>query len=402
MTTARRPLPTLRRVLARVHFRVTFFAVALAGLTVLMTGVATIVAAAQNNLRLVADTASYTVAPALVFNDAEAARDSIAPLAAANGVAEIRVLTNDGHVLATWRRAPDATLSLARPLAATFFAQPIRAEIRHQGRVVGELQVMGDARDIAGYVSSGIAGALACLIVTALAAHFLAQSLQRSIIEPLGAIADVAHAVRADRAFGRRAPHAPIAEIDQLGVDFNALLAELDDWHHHLRRENERLSHRAAHDALTGLPNRANFEQCLSSALVKARGDGQPFALLYLDGDGFKAINDRYGHAAGDAVLVEIAVRLRACLRAGDIAARLGGDEFALLLAAPSGRDAIARIEICLAERLHYPIRLPSGDKVRAGLSVGSAVFPEDGTDADALVHAADAGMYAAKAKAER
>ena len=402
MTAARRPLPTLRKVLARVHFRVTFFAVALAGLTVLMTGVATIVAAAQDNLRLVADTASYTVAPALVFNDADAARESIAPLAAANGVAEIRVMTTNGHVLATWRRPPGATLSLARPLAALFFSQPVRAEIRHQGRVVGELQVTGDARDIAGYVSSGVAGALACLIVTALAAHFLAQSLQRSIIDPLAEIAEVAHAVRADRAFGRRTKPAPIAEIDQFGSDFNALLAELDDWHHHLRRENERLSHRAAHDALTGLPNRANFEQCLSTALIRARNDGQTFALLYLDGDGFKAVNDRHGHAAGDAVLVEIAVRLRACLRAGDIAARLGGDEFALLLAAPSARDAIARVQICLEERMHYPIRLPSGDKVRVGLSVGSAVFPDDGSNADALIDAADAGMYAAKQRAER
>ena len=195
---------------------------------------------------------------------------------------------------------------------------------------------------------------------------------------------------------------APIAEIEALGGDFNSLLAELDDWHHHLRRENERLSHRAAHDDLTGLPNRASFEQCLSSALVQARQDGQPFALLYLDGDGFKAVNDRFGHAAGDAVLVEIAIRLKACLRAGDIAARLGGDEFGLLLAAPAGRDAIARVQLCLSERMGYPIRLPSGDKVRVGLSVGSAVFPEDGNDAAALVNVADSEMYAAKQRAER
>lgn len=397
-----RPLPTLRQVLARVHFRVTLFAVALAGLTVLLTGIATIAAAAHNNLRLVADSASYTVAPAVVFGDAEAARDSIAPLAAANGVAEIRVVTSEGRDLAMWRRPQDSAVSLARPLAALFFARPVRAPILHQGRQIGEVLVSGDARDIAGYVSSGIAGALACLVVTAAAAHFLARSLQRSVIAPLDAIAGVAHAVRTERAFGRRAPHAPIAEIEALGGDFNSLLAELDDWHHHLRRENERLSHRAAHDDLTGLPNRASFEQCLSSALVQARQDGQPFALLYLDGDGFKAVNDRHGHAAGDAVLGEIAIRLKACLRAGDVAARLGGDEFGLLLAAPAGRDAVARVQLCLSERMGYPIRLPSGEKVRVGLSVGSAVFPEDGGDATALVNVADSEMYAVKQRAER
>ncbi len=402
MTPAPRQLPTLRQVLARVHFRVTLFAVALAGLTVLMTGIATIAAAAHNNLRLVAESASYTVAPALVFGDADAARDSIAPLAAANGVATIRVMTNNGRELAAWQRPAEPRLSLARPLAALFFAEPVHAPIVHQGQRIGEVEVTGDARDIAGYVSLGVAGAIACLVVTAAAAHFLARSLQRSVIEPLDAIATVAHSVRTERAFGRRAPQAPIAEIDALGSDFNSLLAELDDWHHHLRRENERLSHRAAHDDLTGLPNRATFEQCLSSALVQARQDGQPFALLYLDGDEFKAVNDRYGHAAGDVVLVEIATRLRACLRAGDIAARLGGDEFGLLLAAPSGRDAIARIQVCLKERMGYPIRLPSGDKVRCGLSVGSAVFPDDGGDAAALVNTADGEMYAAKQRAGR
>jgi diguanylate cyclase (GGDEF)-like protein len=392
----------LRQVLARVHFRVTLFAVALAGLTVLLTGIATIAAAAQNNLRLVAESASYTVAPALVFGDADAARESIAPLAAANGVAEIRVVASDGRVLATWQRPAQSGLSLARPLAALLFAEPVRAPILHQGRRIGEVLVSGDARDIAGYVSWGIAGAIGCLVVTAAAAHFLAHSLQRSVIEPLAAIAGVAHTVRTERAFGRRAPHAPIAEIDALGSDFNSLLAELDDWQHHLRREHERLSHRVAHDDLTGLPNRASFEQCLTSALVQARQDGQPFALLYLDGDGFKAVNDRYGHAAGDAVLMEIAVRLRACLRAGDVAARLGGDEFGLLLAAPSGREAIARVQLCLEERMGYPIRLPADAVVRVGLSVGSAVFPDDGGDAAALVNAADAEMYVAKQRAAR
>lgn len=402
MSSADRALPTLRQVLSRVHFRVTLFAVAVAGVTVLMTGIATVVAAAQNNLRLVADSASYTVAPALVFGDAEAARDSIAPLAAANGVAEIRVLTVDGRELAMWRRPGETSFSLASPLAALFFADPIRAPIQHQGRTIGQVVVSGDARDIAGYVGSGILGALACLVVTAVGAHYLARSLQHSVIGPLDAIAAVAHGVRAERTFSRRAPPAPIAEIDALSSDFNALLAELDDWHHHLRRENEQLSHRAAHDDLTGLPNRASFTRFLSSALVQARKDRQSFALLYLDGDGFKAVNDRYGHGAGDAVLVEIAVRLRDCLRAGDIAARLGGDEFGLLLAAPAGRDAIARIQACLKERMDDPIHLPTGDAVHIGLSVGSAVFPDDGRDATALVNAADAEMYAAKQKAAR
>jgi len=334
MSRKSRPLPTLRQVLAGVHFRVTLFAVAMAGITVLLTGVATIVATSRNNLQLVAQSASYTVAPAVIFGDRHAAREGLIPFAR-DGVAAIRVTSNDGHLLASWQRPASPHFSIARPIAALFFAAPITAPVKLGDRVVGQVAVSGDARDIAGYIGSGAAGALACLIITAIAARLLAQRLQSSVIEPLAAIAEVAHAVSADRAFERRAPPSTIAEIDALSGDFNSLLAELDDWHRQLRRENEQLSHSAAHDALTGLPNRAHFEQRLAGMLVQAGASNQSFALLYLDGNEFKAINDRYGHRAGDAVLVEVAERLRQCLRAGDLAARLGGDEFGLLLAAP-------------------------------------------------------------------
>lgn len=393
---AGRPLPSLRLVLTRVHVRVTLFAVAVAGITVMLTGIATVVATSRNNLRLVAQSASYTVAPAVVFRDADAVREAIAPFAS-DGVAAIRVVTASGETLAEWHRPHAAGPSIAPAIAALFFAEPASAPVRLGERVVGRILVSGDARDIAGYIGSGIIGALACLTLTAITTRLLAVRLQRVVVEPLSAIAELAHSVRAERAFERRAPPSTIAEIDTLSSDFNALLAELDTWDRQWRSENARLSHSAAHDALTGLSNRAHFEHELENAIAKARGTARSFAILYLDGDGFKMVNDRHGHSAGDAVLVEVASRLRASLRGGDVAARLGGDEFALLLAPPAGAQAVARVRRAVEAAMAPPVRLPSGVALPVGVSIGAAVYPRDGDDAAALIAAADADMYAEK-----
>lgn len=389
-------LPSLRLVLTRVHFRVTLFAVAVAGITVMLTGIATVVATSRNNLRLIAQSASYTVAPAVIFRDADAAREGIAPFAT-NGVAAIRVIASDGAVLTEWHRPGSNRLSIAPPIAALFFAQPAEAPVTFGDRMVGRVLVSGDATDIAGYIGSGLIGALACLVLTAIATRLLAKRLQRSVVEPLSAIAELAHTVRTERAFERRAPASTIAEIDTLSGDFNALLAELDAWDRQLRSENARLSHSAAHDALTGLHNRAHFEQELASAIVQARSARRSFALLYLDGDGFKVVNDRYGHGAGDAVLAEVAARLRGILRGGDLAARLGGDEFAILLAPPAGALAVARVRQAIEAAMIAPFRLPSGVALSIGLSVGAAVYPRDGEDTNTLIASADADMYADK-----
>lgn len=400
MTPPARPLPTLRAVLARVHFRVTLFAVGIAGLTVLLAGFATIVDYAQQNLHLVAQSASYTVAPAIIFDDPEAARESIAPLAAAEGVAEIAVVALRGGrelVRLGHPEEHDDLFGIDWLTARLVFPSVVAAPVVHRGVTIGEVRVRGDPAVVGGYIRRGLASALACLLITAIATHFLARRLQQGVIGSLNAIAAVAHNVREERAFGRRAPPAGIAEIDALGRDFNALLDELDEWHVHLRREREELSHQARHDTLTNLPNRVDFEHHLAIALDQAREDGRSFAILYLDGDGFKAVNDRYGHATGDHVLIEIAARLRASIRAQDVAARLGGDEFAVLLPAPSGMDAVVRVRESLAERMAEPIALSSGEALAMKLSVGAAVYPEDGTDIATLLNVADAGMYASK-----
>ena len=157
-----------------------------------------------------------------------------------------------------------------------------------------------------------------------------------------------------------------------------------------------RVQEQANHDPLTQLPNRRFFEQWLGYSLAQARRDGAPLALLFLDLDGFKAVNDRHGHKAGDELLVEIARRLRQTVRESDILARLGGDEFALL--APNAKDGreLAHVAQRLLQVLDDPGQPALSDQP-IGASIGVALFPEDATDVQGLFAAADAAMYAAK-----
>lgn len=163
-----------------------------------------------------------------------------------------------------------------------------------------------------------------------------------------------------------------------------------------LRRTERELEHLAAHDPLTGLANRHKLQRELRMMLEKMKGSGEGFALLYLDLDGFKEVNDRHGHDVGDGVLREVGRRLRLGVRQSDTVARLGGDEFVVLLPGACNREAASRIADSLRNRLRAPFMVPDAEVV-LDASVGIACFPDDGDEADTLISHADHAMYAAK-----
>lgn len=154
----------------------------------------------------------------------------------------------------------------------------------------------------------------------------------------------------------------------------------------------------AAHDALTGLPNRHCFVEQLEESISYARRYGRRLGLLFVDVDHFKRINDRRGHAAGDAALGEVARRLRAALRSSDLAARLGGDEFAILVKDIGRADDAAVVARNVLQALRRPWLL-DGSEEPLSASVGVALFPEDAKRPDRLLRAADTAMYVAKSE---
>jgi diguanylate cyclase len=162
------------------------------------------------------------------------------------------------------------------------------------------------------------------------------------------------------------------------------------------QRDQARIHRLAHHDPLTGLENRHALGMRLERQLAQARRTRQPLAVLFIDLDHFKKINDSLGHQAGDELLTGAAARMKDLLRDVDTLARLGGDEFIIVLGGPLSPDSVSAVAVRLVESLQQPYRL-AGTTAHSGASVGVAFFPDDGADADTLLRHADMAMYAAK-----
>ncbi|MEG4320283.1 CHASE2 domain-containing protein [Microcoleus sp. Aus8_D2] len=163
-----------------------------------------------------------------------------------------------------------------------------------------------------------------------------------------------------------------------------------------LKQKNAELSHQAYHDALTGLPNRKMFHESLHLSLERASSNQELVALLFLDLDGFKSINDTLGHHAGDLLLKTVASRLKKCLRGSDTISRLGGDEFTVILPAIPGPEEAAKVAEKICDAIMQPFILEE-HTVSVTTSIGISLYPIDGQESDILVKNADAAMYRAK-----
>lgn len=188
----------------------------------------------------------------------------------------------------------------------------------------------------------------------------------------------------------------PLASFDEADRDFVLVVASMIGAHLARERHERELAELAFIDGLTRLPNRVYFREQIDLAIAQTQREGGAFAVHYVDLDGFKAVNDRHGHEAGDHVLAVIAARLKMAARLSDVVARLGGDEFVVLqrrYECPRGASLLAQRLIDAAAE---PIVIRD-EIIRLGASIGVAVFPNDATAADELLRCADAAMYRAK-----
>lgn len=164
------------------------------------------------------------------------------------------------------------------------------------------------------------------------------------------------------------------------------------------KKAEERIRYQANYDALTGLPNRALFLDRLEHAVATARRQKYTLGLMFIDLDGFKAVNDTLGHEAGDQLLKGAGERLRACVRESDTVARLGGDEFTVIMEGVEGREGAAVVAQRVIDTLEVPFDL-NGKQGHVSASIGIALLPEDAADSEGLLRNADTAMYAAKSQ---
>jgi diguanylate cyclase (GGDEF)-like protein/PAS domain S-box-containing protein len=163
-----------------------------------------------------------------------------------------------------------------------------------------------------------------------------------------------------------------------------------------MKEHQHKLEHMAHFDPLTGIPNRALLADRLNQAISHTQRTGTLMAICYLDLDGFKPVNDQFGHKAGDALLIEMARRMGDCIRAGDTVARIGGDEFVILLLGLSGHDECESALVRLLQEISRPVMV-DGNSLCVSASVGVTLFPEDDAETEILLRHADRAMYQAK-----
>ncbi|MGF6673918.1 diguanylate cyclase domain-containing protein [Paraburkholderia tuberum] len=223
----------------------------------------------------------------------------------------------------------------------------------------------------------------------------LAILFARALTKPLHLLAYAATHLFADHAMHTL----PLKRTDEIGVlarCFERLRCEIRAQMDTLHSKQSELVHLASHDVLTGLPNRMLFMQKLENAIEEARFRREGLAVLFVDLDRFKQINDQFGHSVGDKVLVAVARRLKDVLYAGDVVARLGGDEFIVLIEGHRAAEVTPEIAERIMDALNETLTV-DGNSMTVGASIGISEFPHDSGNAEELLLNADAAMYAAK-----
>ena len=271
--------------------------------------------------------------------------------------------------------------------------------VLHEGQTIARLRLSFDDSEVGRLLAERMGGTIA--LVTAqvlLGIAVLAGVLSMRLLRPIDVLKRQAGGLAA------REPLPPHAwprrdELGQLGQHLNSVHGQINGLIRELENKNAELRRMAMQDALTGLPNRALLRELFEHEAAAARREDTTLALMFVDLDQFKAINDTHGHAAGDQLLVAVSRTLKETVRSSDVVCRMGGDEFLIMLPRVAAWEAIGETAERLLAALDRPHPLGCGvEAVRVRASIGIARHPHDGADFDALVRAADVAMYRSKA----
>ena len=369
------------------------------------TAIEAMTESSQVQAAIIADNANA----ALSFDDAKAGREILSTLRAQPSIELARLRSLDGGEFATYRR--DA--SVAQPWqpelkenenhAVRGERMYLRRAVEFAGRPVGVLELWVDLSQAYSRLWSAVLFTLLTALLIAIGTALVAAYFQKRLAHPLRELLRTMQTIRSDRDYSVRAPIFTQDEVATFATGFNEILDQVKEQQRDLQIElaerteaEHRLAHIAHHDAVTGLPNRHHFSISLEKMLAQSLEKGRGLAVMFIDLDNFKYVNDSLGHHAGDLLLHAVAARLQSGVRKGDVLCRIGGDEFALVA---EGIDDQAQIAV-LAEKIIAIIKPPFdmfGEKIYVGASAGIARAPFDGIDPQTLLRNADAAMYHAK-----
>lgn len=360
---------------------------------------------ANNTNDLVARSVAFAGEPALRFRDVEAMREIAIDMAHRENLSEISVTDAHGNLWLRHERERTGLIdALARYIDRLFLSQAAVANVASDGQVLGQVSLRSDGHMLLRYLGLVLLSLLLCFGATAVAVLAISQRLSRAIVEPVKDLAGLTRELRTTRSYDRRASSTTVREFNDLADDFNSLLSELQAQqariaarHTDLQTANESLRHASRHDGLTGLANRAYLVEHLGALLNQCKQQHQRAAALFVDVDKFKAVNDQHGHEAGDALLMALANRLLASVRASDFVSRLGGDEFIVVLSPLTDMREVDACVMRIQEALAPSLTLNDGTELNMSVTIGAAVYPDHAQNIDELIRSADAAMYTAK-----
>jgi diguanylate cyclase (GGDEF)-like protein len=424
---------SIRHKLIALMVAVSFVSLLIASIAFIKTDRMNTQQVVSDNLETMASIIAANSTAAIMFGDAAAAAETLGFLDSRTHIQAAAIYNATGEIFASHIKSgldvefPEAD-SLQKIILFRNTHIELNLPIVYQGETIGAVYLRSDIHAIHQRLAMFlriVAGVVLCSLLLTIA---LSTRMSRIITDPLLRLSDIARQITTEKNYTLRVNGREKDELGNLIADFNAMLDEiqardnaLEDHKHMLeervdRRTRElkianqelesakeeaesvarRMEYHAHHDGLTGLPNRALLNDRISTELAHARRHKTVMALLFLDLDRFKLINDSLGHATGDQLLRVISRRLSSCIRDEDTVARLGGDEFMVLLPRISGSSDAGRIGRKIIDCLVEPVSC-NGHELHITTSIGISVYPYDGRDAETLVKNADISMYRAK-----
>jgi diguanylate cyclase (GGDEF)-like protein len=397
------------------------------GIVLLVTSLVFVIREASNlsrgvweDIEATADIIGKNTATALMFNDPKAAKETMDGLSSKSGILAAYVLDSDGLVFVRYNSKSVAGRSfpfkiLSEKDSASDVQQVLKAmskgaagflslagfdslssPIVIDGQKVGMVVILADMSGFLRSLSWTIVFALLIMAGTFAVAFILSAGLQKLISVPILTLAGTMKVVSETKNFSLRAEKPGKDEIGLLYEGFNEMLCEIEERDQILHQRQAHLQQLAHYDPLTHLPNRTLYFDRLSQAISYADRAKESVAVLFIDLDHFKDVNDTLGHRTGDILLVEVAKRMGTVVRGCDTVARLGGDEFTIFLQNIKSTENACLVAQKLQDVFALPFRL-EGKDLFISASIGITLYPFDGESVDELLMNADIAMYHAK-----
>jgi len=363
----------------------------------------------RTRLGALADIIAAEVSAALVFGDNTAIEKSLQSLNADPSITCLIVLNDQGKVAAQYVRQdlPQKPSDIEQRLAQIRkrintsihkFSLEVSRPIIHDGEQLGIILLELDSSLFLKKLLVSFGIGIVILLFSMVGSYLLSRRLGQIVTYPLLSLTNIMEEVTSTKDYRLRAEVSDVTELARLAEGFNEMLVEISNRDDALLERQERLHRQANYDTLTGLPNRTLFNDRLAQALRRAERTKETLAVLFIDLDDFKLINDAHGHRVGDLLLEEVSRRLNKDTRADDTLARLGGDEFTIFLQGVKSAENALQVARKLLNAL-LNVFLLDDKQMYVSASFGIALFPDHGNSAEVLLKSADAAMYVAKQK---